>query len=287
MRIDGLEMDGQSGRAASAAVDVIREEATTTGRGWGRRAADLETPSPRATLHLPEGGGPLRTLFGLAHKHAFAMCRDPKSNQPNPVEGMTELALHMRLATDPDVGVHQTQPCRLELMVGSTLRSWNPDCLIVWRDGTCELTEVKIDLENLRRGRRELGGADYVAKLSACFAVLGEMGIGARVRYAEDILGPVERQINVGTLYPDRSAEIRLEHLDEFENLLADGAELAFGDLVAAIDPANPMQSQAVCHRLICAGRVWTDLDELLTEDSPVTLRKQVLLPNPLRAAFA
>ena len=228
------------------------------------------------TIYLSDVGGPLRTLFGMAHRHVFAIARDPKTGWPSPTEGMTERAWQMRCATEPDVVDYQTQPMRLEYMSGNTLVSWLPDYWILWRSGEIEVGEVKVD---------ETGLADpvYEMKLRVGFTLLARMGWSGRVRYRRSILGTPERQVNVGTLYPDRSARIERSHMAVFHRLREQAADLCFGDLVAELDSDRPMHSQAVAHRLICAGRVHADLDDLLTEDSPVTLRDRAFAVSPFR----
>ena len=249
------------------------------GRLPGERPWDF-SDEPTARIYFPEGGGPLRTLFGMAHRHIFAINRDPKTNWPNPTEGVTERAWAMRCATDPDAFDYQTQPFRLELVVDGRLVSWIPDYWVLWRSGKIEIGEIKVDVSGLQ-------DADYERKLRAAFELFGRSGWDAQVRYSEEILGSVDRQINVGTLYPDRTATIDSAHRTAFRRLLANGAVVCFGDLVEALDISRPMQSQAVAHRLVCMGRVWTDLDELLTEDSPVMLRSHVNLPSPFRMVTA
>lgn len=228
------------------------------------------------TIYLSDVGGPIRTLFGMAHRHVFAINRDPKTGWPNPTEGMTERAWCMRCATDPDVVDYQTQPMRLEYMSGNTLVSWLPDYWILWRSGLIEVGEVKVDEDGL---------ADpfYQGKLRAGFSLLARLGWQGRVRYSKEILGTPDRQVNVGTLYPDRSATIEHCHRAAFHRLVRQDAHLSFGGLVAELDPDRPMQAQAVAHRLICMGRVHVDLDELLTEDSPVTLRTRSHAVSPFR----
>ncbi len=233
-----------------------------------------------ARIYFADCGGPIRTLFGMAHRHIFAINRDPKTNWPNPTEGVTERAWAMRCATDPDVFDYQTQPFRIELVVKGKLVSWIPDYWVLWRSGTIEIGEVKVDVSGLV-------DAAYESKLAAAFNLLNRSGWDACVRYSDKILGTTDRQINVGTLYPDRASTIDQEHRAAFRRLMTDGASLCFGDLVEALDAARPMQSQAVAHRLICMGRVWADLDELLTEDSSVVLRSAVNLPNPFRMVTA
>lgn len=228
------------------------------------------------TIYLSNAGGPLRTLFGMAHRHVFAINRDPKTGWPNPTEGMTERAWCMRCATDPDVVDYQTQPMRLEYMSGNTLVSWIPDYWILWRSGQIEIGEVKVD---------ESGLADpvYQRKLRDGFSLLAQCGWLGQVRYRKGILGTVDRQVNVGTIYPDRSATIKPWHVTAFHRLKGSAADLCFGDLVEELDPERPMRSQAVAHRLICMGRVYADLDELLTEDSSVTLHDRMWAVSPFR----
>jgi hypothetical protein len=189
---------------------------------------------------------------------------------------MTERAWQMRCATEPDVVDYQTQPMRLEYMSGNTLVSWLPDYWILWRSGEIEVGEVKVD---------ETGLADpvYEMKLRVGLTLLARMGWSGRVRYRRGILGTPERQVNVGTLYPDRSARIERSHMAVFHRLRERGADLCFGDLVTELDPDRPMHAQAVAHRLICAGRVHADLDDLLTEDTPVTLRDRAFAVSPFR----
>lgn len=244
-----------------------------------------ETPwdfsdEPTARIYFPECGGPIRTLFGMAHRHIFAINRDPKTNWPCPTEGVTERAWAMRCATDPDVFDYQTQPFRVELVVNGKLVSWIPDFWVLWRSGIVEIGEIKIDVSGLV-------DVNYEDKLRAAFELFGRSGWDARVRYSEEILGTVDRQINVGTIYPDRATTIDMLHRTAFRRLLADGATMCLGDLIECLDAARPMQSQAVAHRLICMGRVWANLDELLTEDSPVILRSGVNLANPFRVVAA
>lgn len=228
------------------------------------------------TIYLSDTGGPLRTLFGIPHRHVFAINRDPKVGWPLPTEGCTERAWCMRCATDPDVVDYQTQPMRFEYLAGNTLVSWLPDYWVLWRSGVVEIGEVKVDEEGL---------ADplYQAKLSVGFAHLATLGWHGHVRYREGILGTPDRQVNVGTLYPDRAATVDPIHRLAFSRLVRDDGALCFGDLVAELDPNRPMQAQAVAHRLICTGRVHVDLDELLTEDSPVTLRARSRVVSPFR----
>ena len=236
---------------------------------WG------EAVSPVA-IYLSDRGGPLRTLFGMAHRHVFAINRDPKVGWPLPTEGCTERAWCMRCATDPDVVDYQTQPMRLEYLAENRLVSWLPDYWVLWRSGLVEIGEVKVD-------ERGLADPLYQAKLRAGFAHLATLGWQGRVRYREGILGTPDRQINVGTLYPDRAATVDPIHRLAFSRLVREDADLCFGDLVAELDADRPMQAQAVAHRLICTGRVHVDLDELLTEDSPVTLRARARVVSPFR----
>ena len=233
-----------------------------------------------ARIYFAEHGGPIRTLFGMAHRHIFAINRDPKTNWPCPTEGVTERAWYIRCATDPEVFDYQTQPCRIELVAEGKLVSWIPDYWVLWRSGLIEIGEIKIDMSGI-------DDAAYQTKLRVTFELLRRNGWDARVRYSDEIHGTVDRQINAGTLYPDRAATIDSAHRATFRRLLADGATMCFGDLVEALDATRPMQSQAVAHRLICMGRVWADLDELLTEDSNVILRSRVDLPNPFRTVAA
>ena len=249
---------------------------TVLRRGCSSAGLDSRTGEVPITIYLSDVGGPLRTLFGMAHRHVFAINRDPKVGWPLPTEGCTERAWCMRCATDPDVVDYQTQPMRLEYVAHGVLVSWLPDYWILWRSGLIEIGEVKIDGGGL-------ADPDYQAKLRVGFSILAALGWQGRVRYREDILGTPERQVNVGTIYPDRAASVDPAHRLAFARLARAGATLRFGDLIAELDPERPMQAQAVAHRLICAGRVHADLDDLLTEDSPVTLRAGTRAVSPFR----
>ena len=242
------------------------------------RNAD-ENPAT-ATFYLSDEGGPLRTLFGMAHRHVFAINRDPKVGWPLPTEGVTERAWSMRCATDPEVTGYQTQPFRMEYVVDGTLASWLPDYWVLWRDGVLEIGEIKIDPDGLPSN-------SYVAKLRTAFGIFARHGWKGQVRYRNDIEGTVDRQVNVATLYPDRAATISQVHRQNFRRLWNEGATLCFGDLVAELDPVRPMGAQAVAHRLICMGRVYADLDILLTDDTLITLRSRSRLVSPFRAVVA
>lgn len=113
------------------------------------------------------------------------------------------------------------------------------------------------------------------------------MGWKGIVRYRDGIEGCPDRQVNVSTLYHDRAATISDRHRQVFRRLHEDGADLCLGDLIGELGSDGPMQAQAVAHRLICMGRVFADLDVLLTDDSPVVLRSRTRLVSPFRTLFA
>ena len=229
-----------------------------------------------ARIFLPDEPGGLRTLFGSAHRHAIAINRDPKTGHPNPTDGVTERDLSMLCASHPDVVDYQPQGLRMEMMVSTTPRSWLADAWILWRNGTLELVEVKTSEDSL-------DDPDYLAKLWMAAWVCERLGWRFRVRYRNSILRTPERRINIANLHFDRAATIDEHHWRRFERLRSAGDQVAFGDLVDELDPADPAQALAVAHRMVCMGRVWTDLDELLCEDSDVTLRGPATVVSPLR----
>lgn len=221
--------------------------------------------APLVKMYVSERGGGIRRLIGSAHRHIVASYRDPQMDYGQPVEGVCEGPAVMRCATDPDIVYYQTQPFRIVLPVGNQVQSYTADLIYVTRDG-------KISVREIKRKPGDVGDLEYAAKLDAVRRTLASIAWDFSVWFRKDILGSAARQINIATIYYDRSASID-EFLPAFERVCVDGDVNTFGDLVRALDPVNTCRARAATHRLIMKGRVWADLDMLLEDWSPVKLR--------------
>lgn len=232
------------------------------------RAGDFE-------LRLPEGGGALRTLVGSRHRHSIAWNRDPQRPGGNPTDGVTERELSRYLTVHPDAVDHQTQPLGISATVDGIPKLWLADYWCLFRDGVFEIGEVKID-------RRQIDD-EYLRKMERMAEIVdGRLGCRFRIRYRRDIVGGEDRQHNVGMLHVDRGAAYEPHHLTRLQALEGE-AGLSFGGVAEEVEPDRPHRAAAIVRRMICMGRVWTDLDMLLTEDSPVTVRGPATLRSPLR----
>lgn len=244
--------------------------------GAGLRRLDHRRPRDHAALVrvvLSDREGPLRTLAGTGHRHLIGLGRDPRSGVMNPVEGVTEPALNRLLVADPDAIDHQTQPGRIELVVEGTWRVYLPDYWVLWANGILEFGEVKIHPGQIR-------DPGYVAKLEAVKSALALLNCDFRVRYAREILGTPEKQINVGMIHYDRAANLDLLDPAALDSLVGSGP-LPFAELASAIWRGD--DGRAAVRRLVTQGRVWFDIDTLLTDDTPMTVRPAARLLSPAR----
>jgi hypothetical protein len=226
-------------------------------------------------LILPDREGAYRTLIGARHRHSIASNRDPQCGFANPTEGVTERELSRYFTVHPDVVDHQAQPMEISTSNDGRPLRWMPDYWCLFRDGTLEIGEVKIDQRQIDE--------DYRRKIARMADIVdGRLGCRFRLRYRKDIIGGVDRQHNVGMLHVDRSTQIEPFHVERLARLEGiDG--LVFGDVVDELEPERPHRARGVARRLICMGRVWTDIDVLITEDSPVVVRAPADVSSPLR----
>jgi hypothetical protein len=227
-----------------------------------------EHGAPIATMYVSSRGGGIRRLIGSAHRHGIAMRRDPQVPHGLPTEGVVEGPAVQRVATDPDVVYYITQPFRLVLPVLGRLQSYIADLLYVKRDGSVWVREIKRKVSDIK-------DPAYVAKLEAVRWLLGRLGWNFLPWLAEEINGPVGRQINVGQIYCDRAATID-DLMPRFEEIAAETGVTTFGELIRAIDGRNTCRARAAVHRLIMRGRVAADLDRPLEDWSEVRLRRAV-----------
>jgi len=217
-------------------------------------------------MYVSSRGGAIRRLIGSAHRHVIAMRRDPQMDFGQPAEGIAEGPAILRCATDPDIVYYQTQPFRIVLTVNGKLVSWTADIVYVTRDGSVWVREIKRKIGDLSRK------PEYEAKLQAVNWLLSRLGWNFKPWLIGDIEGPVERQVNVATIYYDRSAHID-DLMPRFEAIMATTSATTFGDLIRALDGRNTHRARAAVHRLIMRGRVWADLDRLIEDWTEVLLR--------------
>ena len=221
--------------------------------------------SPIATMYISRTGGGIRRLIGTAHRHVVAMRRDPQMKFGQPTEGIVEGPAAQRCATDPDIPFYQTQPFRLVLPYAGKLGSYIADILYVTSDGTVWVREIK-------RRLADLMDPDYQAKLEAVCWLIARLGWKFRPWIHEEVLGNVERQVNVATIYFDRAASLD-GLMPRFEEIAASTPIIPFGELILALDSRNMNRARAAVHRLIMQGRVWADLDLPLEAWTDVRLR--------------
>lgn len=250
--------------------------------GEGLRRLVAATDADRSStfrIVLSDRGGSLRTLVGAGRRHMIGVGRVPGAGHGNPFEGVTERELDRLLVADPDVVAHRTQPCRFDLVVDGTLTSYLPDYWALYRDLRFEFGEVKVH-------PGAIGDAVYVAKLFEVRRRLALLDCDFVVRYRKGILGSPTRQENVAVLHYDRAAN--LDRVDRRSLRSLEGVpNLTFLDVASLVVSDGGPPDRAAVRRLVTLGRVWIDLDRLLTDRSPAMVRKEFRPASPFGGGAA
>jgi hypothetical protein len=219
--------------------------------------------NPTFRITLSDVGGPLRTLAGTAHNHIIGLGRNAGCE------------FGRVLVADPDYVSHQLQPCRFDVVVDGRLYTHLPDYWALRHDGGFEFGEIKI-----HPGQVE--DDEYIRKMERVSEELRLLGCDFRIRYRREIVGTPARQINVAVLHYDRAAN--LSGVDWKALLALEGLDgLSFGDVRDEISNRDGSKSaDAAARRLVTMGRIWIDIDLLLTDDSPARVRPISRHASPL-----
>lgn len=236
-------------------------------------------PSPRhlrrpAERWLPLEGG---TLFGritnLKHggykrpvihrgsKHLRFRYTSCKMQCTQLGEGAGEQALAMYNEVATHIPFYLTHPYEIELTVGNKVRSYRPDGVRQFRDGTVELYEVK-------RTRADLADPELRETLGQVKELARRSGWLFSVLFLDDVLGTVARQNNVWSLFGRRSLELGRNHRRIAGRLAGARAPIAWCDLAHLLAPTNELRGDALIECLLARGMLSTDLDVAFTPET-------------------
>jgi hypothetical protein len=208
-------------------------------------------------------GGATRPVITRGGLHLRFLIPSTKTGRSQIGEGRAEELLAMTCEVDGRVLSYRTHPCEIAIAISRKHFSYRPDMLVVWRDGTIEVIEVKRTAADLTDDLRE--------KLPLVKEFLRRCDIEFSVRYLDEIRGSKFRPRNVANLFSRRAMRLTPEQEALAQFVRTRGELVAWHALANLMDPTNALIGNAIVERLLASGFFITDLDARFGDNTLLT----------------
>lgn len=216
----------------------------------------------RARIVLPERPGPIRSLVGGGRRATIYNFASRKTGRPQPGETLGEKLAIERSEAATDIIDYQSQPHRLEFVVDGVCRSYIPDLIRLYADGSIEVIEIKKNYDPRR-------DPAYQSKIDAGSDVYRALGWRFVIMVDQELHNPPTLVANCAAIAHAGHALIDSEMVGAIETLLdANGGRTTLGALEAALGgwPGGRKRSFAAHVRRLVSITLETPLDP----DTPV-----------------
>lgn len=237
------------------------------------RRADTAAPDdpPLGSITGFSHGGANRPVITRGSLHLRFLIPSAKTGRSQVGEGRTEELLAMKCEVDGRVLYYRTHPCEIAMAISNKSFSYRPDLLVVWRDGTIEIIEVKRTPADLTDDLRE--------KLPLVKEFLRRCDIEFSIRYLDDIRGSTFRQDNVANLFGRRAMRLAPHQHALAQLVRTKGEPIAWRALANLVSPDNHLIGNACVEHLLACGAFITDLDARFDDDTLLTPTLDVKCP--------
>ena len=203
-------------------------------------------------------GGHDRPVIHRGSKHSRFRFTSSKTRTTQLGEGRLEEALAHFHEVSAETVDYECHPLLCEFVGSHGPTRYRPDAARQLADGRVQAIEVK-------RTPRDLEDPDVRERLALAAELFRRCGWEFLVLFADDIVGPPARRMNVAALYTRRTMQLSRDEHRTIGRLVADGKPVIWGDLSQRLAPADHLHGNAVIERLLAGGMLSTDLDVLFT----------------------
>ncbi|MEO7468779.1 MAG: hypothetical protein ABIV36_17325 [Sphingobium limneticum] len=221
-------------------------------------------------------GGHERPVIGRGSKHLRFRFPSMKTGTTQLGEGRGEefLALFNEVVTE--VGDYECHPYKFEYSRDGKVRSYRPDAVRMFRNGTVELLECK-------RTPADLADEDDRENLAVVAEIARLVGMKFRVLYLDEIYGTAARRSNVWGLFARRSMDLTRDEERLARRIVGNGEPVEWGDLREWLSPTDLLRGDAVIEALLARGTLATDLDVSLTTGTILQPTEPFTAPSEIR----